>query len=303
MQLLKKIIVFFQRFLHDNRKTLRGETKQDVLKYLRCYEPLTFAGQTKPKLKLVYYTRKNQMILLPLVPGLLHFFNLVDKAKAFYQTGSLKMSMFPAGVIKSSAEEIIVQNNVIIKYRDVICKIHRSGGKRKKNALYNEATAIKKTKHIENLKTPTILFDNSSSHSLKQPCLYFTRIKNIQKHNKQNMAETAQKFLLSLLSLYDHVGWELYSLSQLFERYNFSYDNLLSYGWTSNDAKVIHKMVFFCKNDHLKMPYSFIHGDASLNNSLRTHNDELIIIDWESSRYDFVAFDIEVLARINEVNM
>ena len=49
------------------------------------------------------------------------------------------------------------------------------------------------------------------------------------------------------------------------------------------------------------MPVSYIHGDAGIHNSFIDKDNELVIYDWERSRWDFIAKDVYSVEHYGDV--
>lgn len=284
----------------------RGAQIGNVLKSLERVEKDSGLFTNSEKMKKVFIGSTNEAFFCSYGKRLIQWRRGIRTA---VRRHSPWLFFIPIGDTCSNASRIRVKNNVIAFYpeRGLVCKFWLDTGVRKINNLSNEAKAIMTAEKYDFLKVPKIVLDKSSSYGGQPPALWFELFRGyFPPKTTDNKSKTALEFLRVLFLWYQEHGIEFIKtgeLAQIDKRANVNFEELLSYGWENNEAKLIllaNKRIFESRKT---LPVSHIHGDASVGNCLVNEVDELLIIDWEETRKGYIAEDVFTLSQHDGVSV
>ena len=202
----------------------------------------------------------------------------------------------PIGKTNVRASHARLINNFTAFYpeQELVCKIYYTN--RGEVNAQREAKAIKTAESLNLFRVPSIILDQSETSPINQPVVWFEKVKF--SNDTGNPADIAVKFLKVLLAWYEVHSIEFSPVTKLaskLSKFNFTQEKLVSQGWHKNEAKLILTLIDKLLKSRWVIPSSWIHGDANLENCKFNQEGEIVIFDWESSRWDYVIKDVHKL--------
>lgn len=195
------------------------------------------------------------------------------------------------------ADRIRIKNNALAFYSKYhfVCKYWLDSGLRARSDLQSEARAIRKVEESALLNVPKILQDNTDPNEYRVPAIWYESIIGTTPTGKGTRS-TAIKLTKLFIPWYEHNAVEFVEPDMLCTQGSTSlYHRLLSYGWLPREAETILSAGKKTEKCGMSLPVSVIHGDASVGNTIIDKKGELFVLDWESSRRDFIAHDVSRL--------
>ncbi len=284
----------------------RGAQIGNVLKSLEKIEKDSGLFTNSEKIKKVFLDSTNEAFFCSYGKRLIQWRRGIRTA---VRRHSPRLFYTPIGDTYSNASRIRVKNNVIAFYpeRGLVCKFWLDTGVRKINNLSNEAKAIMTAERYSFLKVPKIVLDKSSSNSGHPPALWFELFRGyFPPKDTENKSKTALEFLRVMFLWYQEHGINFIKtgeVSQIDKRVNVNFEELLSYGWENDKAKLILLANKRIVESRKTLPVSCIHGDASIGNCLVNEAGEMLILDWEETRKGCVAEDVFALCQHGGVSV
>ncbi len=224
------------------------------------------------------------------------------KKITFYEKSILKRisrffynkKLIKIGLYKIHANHVLITNNILAFYpkQQLVCKFSRETGTRDKNNLITEVETIEMANKLSFFQTPKII--KNEIYNAQLPSVWYEMLLPdfSLKSNKQK-EKAAIKMLSGLLPWYEYHGViykEPYSLFSE-NRKPWSTNTLNTLGWNAEDHEILLNAVNKIIMTSYNMPYSLIHGDASIRNCMIV-NGNVTIFDWEKSKYGFIVRDI-----------
>jgi thiamine kinase-like enzyme len=204
------------------------------------------------------------------------------------------------GTTTSHARALMVKNNVLGFYPhyDLVCKFWLYSGVRAFDALQNEAKTNRVAEKLNFFKVPKIILIPDQSSPVALPVIWYKYIRGKKPGNKgPAKEEAAYRFLQAMLPWYQEHGIDFVKPVNIHNNFNntISYERLHIFGWDGQDAVTIMNALKKVVNCSMVMPVSRIHGDASVGNLIIDKQGRIVILDWEKSRQDYIAFDLSKL--------
>jgi serine/threonine protein kinase len=158
--------------------------------------------------------------------------------------------------------------------------------------------AIRIAEKLDFIKVPKIILDQTALDYTHVPAIWLEYIKG---KNPEQSEGNILKILNILFLWYEKQGIDFVEpdglASNYLEKEMITSLKLLSYGWNVDETELIlnaFKRIIECNKT---MPISWIHGDVSIGNCLIDEEGQIVFLDWEISRRDYIANDVSKLVR------
>jgi hypothetical protein len=270
----------------------RGEDIEPILRQLEILEEESglFNGSSTVLMP-VFFKHRSQAIICSYFRRIM---NYSAWTKAFSGSYPVIRIFRPVGYTRSNADIIRIKNHIVALYpkHNLVCKFRRGSGVRQEDSLLREVRAIRAAEKFNCFRTPRIIRESTLDNNGTAPVIWYEKL-NLRPIDKRDKQVASLSFLHAILPWYEANGVTFRSP----DPGNFSYEKLISFGWNDEETGLILRALEKISKCGGMMPVSWIHGDASYQNSFFGKNQEIIILDWEMSRTDYIIYDIYALFR------
>lgn len=213
--------------------------------------------------------------------------------------------LIPLAYTDSYASYIEIRNNIIAFYpkRQMVCKMWRSSGNRTRETLVAEVRAIQAASDVTCFRVPEVILDLTDTGTAHTPSVWFRQLVDCRTVTSPKVRKpVARIFMEAMIKWYQMHGVEYVEAAALCSD-DLNREKLHGFGWSYEEAELIadaFNKVSLCKKC---LPRAWIHGDAGLSNVMLNPRDELVILDWELSRRDFLAYDMDKISHQGDLDL